>query len=85
MLVENELKKLDSSYFRSKIHFEEVDTQNYLVFQPMQKYFKRISGVGSGNYIHFWKSKGLSDEKIISNTASNYSITPQLSYYGTKT
>ena len=85
MLVENELKKLDSSYFRSKIHFEEGDTQNYLVFQPMQKYFKRISGVGSGNYIHFWKSKGLSDEKIISNTASNYSITPQLSYYGTKT
>ena len=85
MLVENELNKLDSSYFRSKIHFEEGHTQNYLVFQPMQKYFKRISGVGSGNYIHFWKSKGLSDEKIISNTASNYSITPQLSYYGTKT
>ena len=27
----------------------------------------------------------MSDERINSNTASNYSITPQLSYYGTKT
>ena len=51
----------------------------------MQKYFKRVAGVGSGNYIYFWKSKGLSDERINSMTASNYSITPQLSYYGTKT
>ena len=87
MLVENELKKLktfDLSYFRGKSHFEEDRTQNYLVLQPVQKYIKRIAGVGSGNYIYFWKSKGLSDEKINSNTASNYSI-PELSYYGTKT
>ena len=27
----------------------------------------------------------MSDERINSNTASNYSITPELSYYGTKT
>ena len=87
-LVENELKKLktfDLSYFRGKDNFEEDDTQNYLVFQPMQKYFKRIAGVSSGNYIYFWKSKGLYDEMINSNTASNYSITPQLSSCGTKT
>ena len=51
----------------------------------MQKYFKRITGVGSGNYIFFWKSKGLPDERINSNTASNHSISPELSYYGTKT
>ena len=79
LLVENELKKLktfDSSYFKDKSHFEEDDTQNYLVFQPMQRYFKRIAGVGSGNYIYFWKSKSLSDERINSNTASNHSITP---------
>ena len=58
----------------------------------MQKYFKRISGVGSGNYIYIyiyiyiylWKSKGLSDERINSNTASNHSITPELRYYGIK-
>ena len=88
LLVENELKKLktfDSSYFKGKSHFEEDVTQNYLGFQPMQRYFKRIAGVGSGNYIYFWKSKGLSDERLNSNTASNYSITPELSYYGTKT
>ena len=27
---------------------------------------------------------GLSDERLNSNTASNYKITPELSYYGTK-
>ena len=46
LLVENELKKLqtfDSSYFRGKNCFEEDGTPNYLVFQPMSKYFKKIS------------------------------------------
>ena len=41
LLVENELKKLkifDLSYFRCKLFFGEVSTQNYLVFQPMHKY-----------------------------------------------
>ena len=37
----------------------------------MNKYFKRIIGVGNGDYIYFWKSKGLSDERINSITASN--------------
>ena len=55
------------------------------MFQPIQKYFKGIAGVGSGNYIYFLKSRGVSNEKINSNTASNHSITPELSYYGTKT
>ena len=61
LLVENESKKLqtfDSLYFGGKIHFEQDGTQNYLVFQPMYWYFKRVIGVGSGNYIYFWKSKG---------------------------
>ena len=61
------LQKFDSSYFKGKGHFED-GTQNYLVFQPMQKYFKRIAGVGSAIYIFFWKSKGLLDERINSNT-----------------
>ena len=42
LLVENELEKLktfDLSYFKSKSHFEEGGTQNYLVFQPMYRYF----------------------------------------------
>ena len=86
LLVENELKKLetfDSSYFRGKSHFEEDGTQNYLVFQPIQRHFKRISGVGNGNHIFCWKSKGLSDERINSIKTSDYGITPYLSYYDT--
>ena len=37
--IENELKKkaFDSSCFRGKSHFEEDDTQNYLVFQPINR------------------------------------------------
>ena len=74
MLVENELKKLktsDSSYFIDKIHFEEDGTQNYLVFQPMHRYFKRCIGVGTDNYIYFWKSKGLSDKNITTSTTTD--------------
>ena len=46
LLVENQLKKLktfDSSYFRAKNHFEEDGTQNYLVFQPINRYVKVIA------------------------------------------
>ena len=46
LLVENELNKLktfDSSYFIGKSNFEEDGTQNYLVFQPLNKYFKLIA------------------------------------------
>ena len=50
----------------------------------MYRYFKRVAGVGSSNYIHIWKSKGLSDERINSITTYNYSITQELSHYGTK-
>ena len=45
LLVENDLKKLkifDSIYFRGKSNFEEDGTQNYLVFQPMYRYFKEL-------------------------------------------
>ena len=51
----------------------------------MYRYFNRIEGIGSGNYIYFWKSKGLFHERLNCNTASNYSITPELSFYRTKT
>ena len=88
LLIENELKKLktfDSIYFRGKSHFEKDGTQNYLVFQPMYRYFKRVIGVGTGNYIYFWKSKGLSDEYITAPTTSDYELNPQLSCFFTKT
>ena len=67
LLAKNEFKKIetfDSIYFRGKSHFEEDGTPNYLVFQPRQRYFKIIAGVGNGNHIYYWKSKGLSDERI---------------------
>ena len=39
-LLKNEIKKLKTlnlSYFIDKSHFEEDGTQNYLVFQPLNK------------------------------------------------
>ena len=73
LLDENELKKFktfDSSYFIGKSHFGEDGTQNYLVFQPMYRYFNRTAGVGNDNYIYYWLSKRLSAEKF------NYIRTP---------
>ena len=46
LLVEDELNKLktfDSSHFIGKSHFDEGGTQYYLVFQPINKYFKVIT------------------------------------------
>ena len=84
VLVENELKKLktfDLGYFIGKRHFEEDRTENYLVFQPLNKYLKVIA---STNYVSSWKSKGLSDENITAPTTSDYKCNPKLSYFGTK-
>ena len=56
LLVENESKKLktfDSSYFIGNSYFEEDGTQNYLVFQPMYRYFKIIADVGNGCYVYY--------------------------------
>ena len=52
----NKLKTFDLSYFIGKCHFEEDSARNYLVFQPISRYF-----IINGNYILSWKSKGLSD------------------------
>ena len=84
LLVENELNKLktfDSSYFIGKNHFEEDGTQNYLVFQPMCKYFKVITNT---DYISSWISKGLSAEGIKLPTTPDNSSAPVLTYYNTK-
>ena len=46
LLVENQLKKLetfDSIYFCGKSHFTDDGSQNYLVFQTVSRYFKRVS------------------------------------------
>ena len=55
------LKTFNLSYVIGKSHFDEDSAQNYLVFQPMRKYLKKISNT---NNISEWKSEGLSDEVI---------------------
>ena len=79
------LKTFDLIYFIGKSHFEEdkKDTKKNKIkrYQPIKRYFKVIAGVGNGNYIYYWKSKGLSDEKINSIKTSDCGITPYLSFY----
>ena len=69
------------SYFIGKSHFWEDGTQNYLVFQPLNKYFKLNSIINVTDYVLSWKSKGLSAESIKPPTTSDNSLTPTLSYY----
>ena len=76
------LKTFDSSYFIGKSHFERDDTQNYLVFQPQNKYFKVIANT---DYVSSWKSKGITAKTIKPPTTSDNSLTSAVSYYGTKT
>ena len=69
--IENELKNLktfDSSYFIGKSHFEENATQNYLVLQPLNKYFKVIANT---DYVSSWKSV----ETIKASATSDNSLT----------
>ena len=77
----NKVKTFDSGYFIGKSHFEKDGTQNYLVFQPMYRYFKMISNT---DYISSWKSKELSNESIKPPKTSDNSLNPALNYYGTK-
>ena len=84
VLVKNKLNKLktfDFGYFIGS-HFEEDGVQNYLVFQPVYRYFKFISNT---NFISEWISKGLSSESIKPPTTSNNSLAPAINNYGTKT
>ena len=77
----NKLKTFDSSYFIGKSHVEEDGTQNYLVFQPIIRYFKINTIKNVADYALSWQSKGLSAEVIKPPTTSNNSLTPTISYY----
>ena len=75
----NDLERV-ASYFRGKNYYDSDDgTQNYLVFQPMYKYFK-TSIKGSITYISSWESKGFSNEKISSIATPRYNQAPRLAY-----
>ena len=80
----NQLKTFDSCCYHGKNYFDEDGALNYLVFQPINKYFK-VNTINATNYVSSWKSKGLSDESIKPPTTSDNSLTPTLNYYGTKT
>ena len=85
--IEKNIKKLqtfDLGYYRGKSHFKEDGIQNYLIFQPLFKYFKVNSIINVIDYVLSWQSKGLSSESIKAISTSDISLTPTLSYYGTK-
>ena len=56
----NNLKNFYLSYFIGKSEFDEDGTQNYLVFQPLFRYFKLNTKAAGA--ISSWKSRGLSNE-----------------------
>ena len=58
--------------------------QNYFVFQPMYKYFKKvIDSTDNTVYVHYWQSKGLSDRKFSApGTSSSNDQEPVLEYGG---
>ena len=79
---QNKLETFYSMYFRGKSHFEDNGTQNYLVFQPVYRYFKIVNANDSN--VSSWKSKGLSDESIKPPSTSNKILNPSLDYVGLK-
>ena len=74
----------DLSYFIGKSHFEEDGTQNYLVFQPLNKYFKFVTNANT-KYFLSWQSKGPSGESIKPPATSDYKLNRKVNYYGTET
>ena len=44
-----------------------------------------IASFGYSSYIYYWKSNGLSDERLNSTKTPHHDITPNLDYFGTKT
>ena len=77
-LSRKKLKTFDLSSFIGKSHFDEDGTQNYLVFQPLNKYFKLITNTLS---ILSWECKGLSTENIDPPTTS---LSLSINYAGNK-
>ena len=78
MLVENELKKLQtfhSSLFIGQSYFNNDRAQLYVIFQPICKTISTFSGLP--DTISEWESKGLSNEKIKPPYTTNKSLFPK--------
>ena len=63
------LQTFDLSYFVGKTYFDYDGSQNYLIFQPVFKYFQIFCD--NVNTIFRWKSKGFSEESITAPTAED--------------
>ena len=66
------------TYYNGKSYFEEDGTPNYLIFQPISKYFNIIA---HAKFISSWKSKGLSNEPITPCATTDNSYTPFIDHY----
>ena len=75
------LKTFDLSYFIGKNYFKEAGVQNYLVFEPLLRYFKVNNIVNVADYVLSLQSKGLSANTIKPPATSDNSLTPTISYY----
>ena len=79
VLIENELKNVwtfDSSYFIGQSYFGNDGSQSFLIFQPICKAIRTISGLPSA--IAEWESKGLSNQKINPTFILNHILSPKL-------
>ena len=77
----NKLQTFDTSYYDGKSYFEESEKPNYLIFQPLSKYFKLIDNT---KYISSWESKGLYNEAITPYATSDNSLTPHIDHHNAK-
>ena len=85
LFIETELETLeafDSINFLGKSHLENDGTKNWLVFQPVHRYFKTVSANNSN--VLTCKSKRLSDKNIKAPTTPNKIFNPSLDHVGSK-
>ena len=64
--------------FAKRIFEDDNNPQNYLVFQPVDKYFKIPT---NNDIVLAWKSKTFSNESYASPTTSDNSLNSRLDYF----
>ena len=69
----------DSIYLCCKSHFEDYGTQNFLVFQPVSRYYYRVVNTSE---VTATKSIGLSHESINKPlSTSDNNLSPEINYF----
>ena len=72
------LEAFDSGYFRGKSHFEDDDIQNYLVSQPVSRFFETVANIIK---VTACKSKEFSYKSIKPPSASDNSLNSGTNYF----